>query len=751
MLFRSAGSTLSLSGQSLGGTGKLTNAGTFNFDNSSIAGTLINQGTLNVNSGSSSVNGAVLDLAGGALNIAGGATLDKNTGAVNWGGGSIGGAGNLTTSGGATFGFAGAGSRVLNGPSLSPTNFDILAGSLDLQSGTLTISGGTLANGANLSLSGGSINTSGPLAVSGTMNLSSGSASGAGVIDVTGSITKTGPATFTIANPLNNNGNVTTQAGSLVLTGGGTHGGTFTAAAGSTIDFQGGSHNFADGTVLAGPGNFDGGGTLRLTGNATGLQFAAGTNINLNALAFGGSGKLTNLGTVGGSTLTLPGDFVNGVGATANLTNVGIGGSLFNYGNFTVGGTVTVAGLEGRQLGGVLSIPLNATLDMSNPSGVFTQVDGIINAQGTLSFSGGGTFAFAGTGDRVINGLNLAFTNLTVPNGSLTLQSGSLTLTGAAVLPAGVILNLTGGTLTNNGTLDVGGTFGLTGGAFGGTGSLSMSGGSLSLPAGNAVAWTNSGVLTNTGTLNLADSTITNAIDNQGIIFLEGGLTFTQTLTNTGTLNAQPGNAVFAGGLVQQPGGSIVLNDGSLQGNIDLNAGSLSGRGTVNGNLVIGNAMLAPGFSPGAITINGNLSLAGGSVLGVELGGVVQGTSYDWINVLGTANLAGTLNVSNVGGFVPAAGASFTIMNFASSTGAFAVVNLPLNINPAPAPTSFTLVVPVVAVNTVPPLPPLPPVPAAVVALRQADPSEPLSDGVKILAPLAQPEDKREIEVEGCR
>ena len=352
--------------------------------------------------------------------------------------------------------------------------------------------------------------------------------------------------------------------------------------------------------------------------------------------------------------------------------------------------------------------------------------------------------------DRVIDGLNFAFNNLTLPDGSLTLQSGSLTLTGATILPAGVALNLFGGTLTNNGTLDVGGTFGLTGGAFGGTGSLTMSGGSLSLPAGNAVAWTNSGVLTNTGILNLADSTITNAIDNQGTINLGGGLTFTQAMTNTGTLNAQPGNALFTAGLTQQTGGNIVLNDGSLQGNVNLNAGSLSGRGTVNGNVVIGNAMLVPGFSPGTITINGNLTLSGGSVLNVELGGLTQGSGYDWINVLGTANLAGTLNVSSFGGFVPGAGTNFTIMNFNASTGAFAAVNLAqaLNVTYAATPVSVTLSVPapVVVAGDGPVV-----IVPVIVALERAVPEKLRADDVKALAPVTQAEDKREIEVEGCR
>ena len=60
-----------------------------------------------------------------------------------------------------------------------------------------------------------------------------------------------------------------------------------------------------------------------------------GTTISLNALALGGSGKLTNLGTLSGNNLTLPGDFINQAGGSANFTGVTIGGSLYNHGNFT--------------------------------------------------------------------------------------------------------------------------------------------------------------------------------------------------------------------------------------------------------------------------------------------------------------------------------------------------------------------------------------------------------------------------------
>ena len=530
--------------------------------------------------------------------------------------------------------------------------------------------------------------------------------------------------------------------------------------------------------MLSGAGTFDGGGILTKTGTGTGLQFALGTTINLNALALGGTGKLTNLGTLSGSNLTLPGDLINQAGATATLTDVNIGGSLYNRGNFNVGGVVAVAGLEIKQLGGVMSLPGLATLDMTHPvvdplnPPAFSWLDGTIGGAGTLGFSGGGKFLFAGSGNRVIKGLNFAFNNLTVPDGSLTLLSGRLTLNGATVLPAGVALNLNGGTLTNNGTLDVGGTFSLTGGGFEGPGSLTMSGGSLSLLAGNKVAWTNSGTLTNTGTLDLSDSTITNAINNQGIIKLGGGLTFTQAVTNTGTVDANVGSAVFTGGLVQNAGsivlnggslqgnvslnaGNIVLNGGGLQGNVSLNAGSISGSGTVNGNLVVGNATMTPGFSPGAITVTGNLNLGAASVLTIELGGLAPISGYDFVDVRGSAVLNGTLNVKSYGGFVPPLGSNFTFMKYGASSGAFSSVNLLPGLVFTPLPSSLNLSVLALAPTPTPTPTPTPglvalndPISIAIQRIISGD------DLLAALAPVRRrddPEVKKEIEVEGCR
>jgi hypothetical protein len=73
---------------------------------------------------------------------------------------------------------------------------------------------------------------------------------------------------------------------------------------------------------------------------------------------------------------------------------------------------------------------------------------------------------------------------------------------------------------------------------------------------------------------------------------------------------------------------------------------------------------VAPGVSPGALTITGNLLLLGTSSLLIELGGGTQGVGYDYLSVGGSATLGGNLSLSFLNGYqsnVPA-GSTFTIL-----------------------------------------------------------------------------------------
>jgi len=109
-------------------------------------------------------------------------------------------------------------------------------------------------------------------------------------------------------------------------------------------------------------------------------------------------------------------------------------------------------------------------------------------------------------------------------------------------------------------------------------------------------------------------------------------------------------------------GEAVLATD--LTGNVTLEQGTLRGTGTVSGDLTLNaNTTLAPGASPGTLNVNGNLFFNPTSTLLAELGGTGQGSTYDWINVGGTTDLDGTLDVTLWGGFTPS-GETFDIMSY---------------------------------------------------------------------------------------
>jgi hypothetical protein len=80
----------------------------------------------------------------------------------------------------------------------------------------------------------------------------------------------------------------------------------------------------------------------------------------------------------------------------------------------------------------------------------------------------------------------------------------------------------------------------------------------------------------------------------------------------------------------------------------------------------------------GSLTITGNLSLAGSSVLVMQLSGYGAGVgTNDTITVGQTMAYGGTLDVTNLTGFTYAVGQSFQLFSFGSQGGDFAVTNLP--------------------------------------------------------------------------
>jgi hypothetical protein len=106
---------------------------------------------------------------------------------------------------------------------------------------------------------------------------------------------------------------------------------------------------------------------------------------------------------------------------------------------------------------------------------------------------------------------------------------------------------------------------------------------------------------------------------------------------------------------------------------------ALSGAGTVRGDLTNAGALAVgqPGVSgplTGTLEVTGNYTQAATGSLALKLAGP---GGNDLLQVDGAAALGGTLNVSLLGTFIPSAGQSFYLIEYASRSGTFATLNLP--------------------------------------------------------------------------
>jgi hypothetical protein len=106
--------------------------------------------------------------------------------------------------------------------------------------------------------------------------------------------------------------------------------------------------------------------------------------------------------------------------------------------------------------------------------------------------------------------------------------------------------------------------------------------------------------------------------------------------------------------------------------------GTLSGGGTVLGNVAVGGGIVAPATGPTAATlkVTGNLTETSQSDIQLDLSSPLAG-GFDAISVGGNLAMAGKLDVAAVGPFNPPLGSQYDLLDFASSTGQFAQLNLP--------------------------------------------------------------------------
>lgn len=400
-----------------------------------------------------------------------------------------------------------------------------------------------------------------------------------------------------------------------------------------------------------------------------GLNIEAGVALMLNLLNLQGNNNndanLTNNGGGGAFPvvfLTAGGTIKKTTGASTFTIDPNVGLRVNNGGTIACdAGALQLPSSGSTYAGGInFNAATGALIDLAPANAVdsnvvlFTGPMTGINTGGTVRLNkgwiragtGGSTLNFGGNtfqwqGGRLIGSAANPFTNLGTINitGSVTAVGDGI-VNGRTIIQSGagsLVVSPYPGSFTNaaGGVYEIRNDLGITG---------------------------DFGAFNNAGTLRKSAGAGTSAI---------GDFEF----DNSGTINAASGTLQFA--TLIQSDGSINLNGGNISSgrDITLNGGSLVGTGTIGGNVRNNGGNVAPGHSPGTITVTGGYTQGASGVLTMEIGGKTPGTEYDQLQVSGAAALGGTLNISLINGFRPAVGDVFQFISPGSVTGAFSTVN----------------------------------------------------------------------------
>jgi phage baseplate assembly protein gpV len=490
----------------------------------------------------------------------------------------------------------------------------------------------------------------------------------AAVFNNEGTLRKTGPGAAGVGVPVTNTGTVEVQEGTLTLRGDSS--GAFDLAADTTLIVSG-AYALEPGATINGTGTIRVGTFNSLTINSPvsihnleviGGGVTANADLTVDTLTQNGGGVTINAALIvdtltQNSTVTGPGD------VTINRQWTWTGGNMSGTGTTTLAedATATLSGgfftmLDTRTVDnfGDVSTALDNgftfrnAVTWNNKPGSFFLLQGTASIgnffAGAAHFTNEGTLRKAGPG---IAGIGVPVTNM----GTVEVQEGTLNL-------GGNLTNFSAGTLT-------GGTYVIQ----------------------SILMFNNADIRTNAATLVLdgPSAAIVDIFGQDGLAHFttntaEGSFTITNgrnftapsAFGNAGTVLVGDGSTFSTPGDYTQSAGRTQLEaGGTLAGTtVLINGGTLAGDGTVNADVVNG-GVVAPGTSPGALTIDGDYTQTTDGTLAIELAGLTPGAEHDQLIITGTATLAGTLQTRALDSYLPDFGDVFRVMTFASRSGDF--------------------------------------------------------------------------------
>ncbi|HUG09429.1 MAG TPA: immunoglobulin domain-containing protein, partial [Opitutaceae bacterium] len=372
----------------------------------------------------------------------------------------------------------------------------------------VTAGDGTWSSFGALSFAAGTVwENQGALALTTTGSLSGGTFNNT----VSGTVTRSGSGTSHIVSTFNNAGTVSVASGTLQLSGNGSDTGTYNISADATVAMTTGARTLQSGASIAGAGAFvQSGGTLTVAGTipAVNYRMNGGTlngagQLNITGLFTWTIGTMSGTGTTHvavGGTYSIEGGNTRVLSETRQFVTAGDGTwSSFGALSFATGtvwenqGALALA-TTGSLSGGTFNNSVSGTVTRSG-TGISTIANTFNNA-GTVNVASG-TLQLSG------NGSDTGTYNISA-GATLGISSGTRTWEASAIVGGSGMVNRTGGTLVNHGTVRPGSSPGVLSwtGAF----PMSSSDAALRIEIAGLDAGTGHGQLAVSGTATLAGS-----------------------------------------------------------------------------------------------------------------------------------------------------------------------------------------------------------------------------------------------------
>jgi hypothetical protein len=686
-------------GASLTNKSTIQGAGNIGFNGIGNGNSFTNQGTVNANQTTPlniNIGGGATVTNTGTLEATNGATLTLNNGTVTNTGGTIHAdpASVVTLS-----------SATISGGMLTTSGTGTIQANCCLSYSTLngvTLNGTFQLNSNNIGYLQGTITDNG------SMQLNAPSGTNV-VLDMVGGVTLKGTGTLTSNNsnnaimgygqtsPASLTNQITIQgAGAIGGAGGIGNGNTFTNQA--TVNANQ-SNPF---TITIGNSTVANTGTLEATNGAT-LVVQNGTLTNTGGILHADPASTVQLYniTVSGGTLT-----TSGTGKFQAICCLGYS----TLDGVTINGAFQWVSNNIGYLQG--TITNNGPMSFNSPPG--TNV--VLDVNGAVTLKGSGTLTSTNANNSIMGyaqaGPGASLTNQSTIQGTGTFGGAGGIGTGNSITNQGTIfanqktslfINVNSGTLTNTGTLKVkaGSVMYIGGPGFTNFSGTTLTGGkymvSGTLQFDNANIVTNAASITLTGAASrIINQSAVNGLANlaanakaSSLSLLSGKMLATAgSFSNAGKVTVGVNSTLQIGtlpnGTYTQMVGGMTTVDGTLTAptGVNIQAGSLLGKGTINATVVSSGSVTAgdSATKPGKLSLSTYTQTASGSLTGSLNIPITSDTTFGQLAVANGVSLNnGPLNVKRLATYIPAIGKSFTVLTGGIITGSFSNSTVAIN------------------------------------------------------------------------